>query len=186
MRHHFQTTKQQRESTASRDEHPRVDGRTMAHHFLAILAHFFFCFAHGPPITPERAPNRAGRAVRRRRFDSTANPRPPSPRHARCMLAPREAAVRRPQRSRRGSRPREWGSASREPPPPSPRHAHCMLEPLEAAVLAGNGRAAASLPASLPRRRLWCRAAADTAPQPVAQRVRFSRGAAQLSAAVNP
>jgi hypothetical protein len=42
--------------------------------------------------------------------------RPPSPRHAPCTLAPQEAAVHRPQRSRRGSRPRTWGSASREPP----------------------------------------------------------------------
>ena len=76
-----------------------------------------FCSVHSPPIT------RLHDSIDARRFASTVarehvRPAPAHPRRVTSLarLHRDEAAVLRWQGPRRGSRPREWGSASREPP----------------------------------------------------------------------
>jgi hypothetical protein len=105
---------------------------------------------------PRRGSRPASGDVRRE------SPRPPSPRHARCMRAPQNAAVRAGN-GRAAAPARACGSVRRERRrrptsrvgkcvaratlPPSPRHARCVRAPRWRAMRAGNGRAAAPAPA---------------------------------------
>ena len=102
------------------------DRESIPHHLKAITRRF-------PTIT------RRFRSLRQQR-EVPQPPRPPSPRHAPCTLAPRKAAVRRRQGSRRGSRPASGDvhRASRDHPPSrvTPVASRTAMKP---AVLAATG-----------------------------------------------